>query len=134
MFETFDMPDTHESCSRRNITTSPLQALTMLNSNLTLDWARSFAQRVIQTTGASRERQIEAAYQLAYGRRPDKAEKQLVTAFFAEHQPLLAQRVTAGEELALPPDLPSDIDRTEAAALVDLCHMLMNSNEFVYRN
>ena len=32
MFETFDMPDTHESCSRRNVTTGPIQALTLLNS------------------------------------------------------------------------------------------------------
>src|SRR5262245_37872672 len=30
MFEAFDMPDTHESCARRNVTTTPVQALTLL--------------------------------------------------------------------------------------------------------
>jgi hypothetical protein len=39
MFETFDMPDTHESCARRNCTTSPLQALNMMNDALTLEWS-----------------------------------------------------------------------------------------------
>ena len=27
-----------------------------------------------------------------------------------------------------------DADKIEAATLVDLCHMLINANEFVYRN
>src|SRR5262249_18397575 len=30
LFEAFDMPDTHESCPRRDVTTSPVQALTLL--------------------------------------------------------------------------------------------------------
>ncbi|MEW6161287.1 MAG: DUF1549 and DUF1553 domain-containing protein, partial [Verrucomicrobiota bacterium] len=54
MFETFDMPDTHESCARRNVTTSPLQALTMLNSNLALEWAQGFAGRVLENAGNNR--------------------------------------------------------------------------------
>src|SRR5881296_3055188 len=30
MFDCFDMPDPHESCPRRNVTTSPIQSLTLL--------------------------------------------------------------------------------------------------------
>src|SRR2546430_738922 len=46
MFEAFDMPDTHESCPRRSVTTTAPQALTLLNSALSLEWAEGFAARV----------------------------------------------------------------------------------------
>src|SRR6185369_14255901 len=66
MFDAFDMPDAHESCSRRNVTTSPVQALTMLNSKLTLEWAQGFAGRVLDTAGDNVKAEISAAYKLAY--------------------------------------------------------------------
>ena len=42
--------------------------------------------------------------------------------------------ISAGEKIALPHSLPANIDEAHAAALVDFCHTLLNSNEFVYRN
>ncbi len=134
MFDTFDMPDTHESCSRRNITTSPLQALTLLNSSLMLDWAQSFAGRVLIMAGTDPDRQLEAAYRLAYSRKPTQEEKILLRQFMARQEALIAERSAAGEKLALPPVLPEKVDPVHAATLVDLCHTLINSNEFVYRN
>ena len=134
LFDSFDMPDPHESCSRRNVTTSPIQALNLLNSKLTLEWAQNFAARILHSAGAHREKQIETAFRLAYSRLPDRTEKQIAEKFFQSHRPLLEQRVDNGEELALPSDLPKGLDPIEAATLVDLCHMLINANEFVYRN
>jgi hypothetical protein len=134
MFETFDMPDTHESCARRNVTTSPVQALTMLNSNLTLEWAEAFAERVLQSAGSNRRAQIETAFQLAYSRRPSAAEITTIQSFFDNHRAIVAQRASAGEKLALPSERPESVTAEEAATLVDFCHMLINANEFVYRN
>jgi hypothetical protein len=134
MFDTFDMPDAHESCPRRNTTTSPLQALTLLNDRLSLQWAQSFAGRVIASAGEDVTQQIDAAYQLAYARQPDAAERQIARDFFESHRPILSQRASNGEGLALPPGLPRKADLLEAATLVDFCHMLMNANEFVYLN
>jgi hypothetical protein len=134
MFDAFDMPDTHESCPRRNVTTSPVQALTMLNSTLTLEWAESFARRVLLTAGSQLDPQIETAYRLAFCRRPDPSERMTGHEFFARQEQALAQRMTAAEKLALPADLPPQADPVEAAALVDFCHMLINANEFVYVN
>ena len=57
-----------------------------------------------------------------------------VKSFFARHQEIVAERDSAGKPLALPPDLPENADKVEAATLVDFCHMLINANEFVYRN
>jgi hypothetical protein len=134
MFDNFDMPDPHESCSRRNVTTSPLQALTLLNSKLTLEWARGFAGRVLESSGADSDQQIEAAFRLAYGRSPDKAEQQIAREFFRSHQEILSERLQQGEKLALPIARGNGVDSVHAAALVDFCHALINGNEFVYRN
>ena len=117
LFESFDMPDPHESCSRRNVTTSPIQALNLLNSKLTLEWAQSFAARVLAQAGPDLTRQIESAFQLAYCRLPQPDEKKLAFQFLAAHREVIGDRSDNG-----------------AATLTDLCHMLLNSNEFVYRN
>ena len=132
MLESLDMPDTHESCGRRNMTTTAPQALTLLNSKLTLEWAQAFAARVLYTAGTVARQQVEAAYQLAYSRKPDATELQTALGFLERQRGIIAAR--EGAALALPTPGPEPMDRPAAAALVDLCHMLMNSNEFVYRN
>ncbi|MBI4660174.1 MAG: DUF1553 domain-containing protein [Verrucomicrobia bacterium] len=134
LFETFDMPDTHESCARRVVTTSPVQALTMLNNKLTLEWAQAFAGRVLQLAGPDLERQVDAAYRLALARSPDQTEQVIARRFFERHREILNQRVAVNETLALPPNAPAQSDRVQLASLVDFCHMLINANEFVYRN
>ena len=118
MFETFDMPDTHESCGRRHQTTSSTQALFLLNSRVTLAWARAFAARVAKEAGPDPDARIASAYRLAYGRSPEAGEFKMVRDFLAGHRKILAGF--------------GDLKNPDQAALVDFCHMLINSNEFVY--
>jgi uncharacterized protein DUF1553/uncharacterized protein DUF1549 len=132
LFEAFDMPDTHESCARRNITTTAPQALSLLNSRLTLEWAQAFAGRVLAAAGASAENQIDMAFRFAYSRRPDDSEKEIAKTFFKRQRNLLSEKPR--EQLALPANVADCGDPLNAAALVDFCHVLINSNEFVYRN
>ena len=49
------------------------------------------------------------------------------------HRALIAAR-PAADKLALPAVLPEAMEPAAAAAFVDFCQMLLNSNEFVYRN
>ncbi len=113
MLETFDMPDTHESCGRRNTTVTPTQALGLLNDELVLGWARGLAQRVKNDTGLTDAAQVDRAWKLVYGRTPAEDERTSAVAFLARQQEIAGSR-----------------DR----ALVDLCQMLLNSNEFLYLN
>ena len=132
LFEAFDMPDTHESCARRNVTTTAPQALSLLNSRLTLEWAQAFAGRVLAAAGASTEDQIDTAFRLAYSRRPERSEKEIAKAFFKRQRDLLSEKPQ--DQLAMPTAFSASSDPLSAAALVDFCHVLINSNEFVYRN
>ena len=119
MFQVFDMPDTHESCARRNNTVTAPQALELLNNELVFDWSRAFAGRVLNDGDMTRDEQVNRAYKLAYARLPGEEERKAGVDFLARQAALVA--AGGGADPA-------------RAALVDLCHMLLNSNEFVYVN
>ncbi|MBK9166161.1 MAG: DUF1553 domain-containing protein [Bryobacterales bacterium] len=148
MLEAFDMPDTHESCARRNTTLTAPQALELMNNHLVLDWARSFAGRILNDGGVGVEAQIDRAWKLAFSRTPSEAERAGAIRFLERHRPIMEERLResvvrphesgAGKQRPAPPPLPANlpagVDPARAAALVDFCHMLFNSNEFVYLN
>ncbi len=66
----FDQPDCAFSTPRRAETTTPLQALSTLNHNFTLDMARFLAGRLEQEAGDDPRAQVRRAYALCYGRMP----------------------------------------------------------------
>jgi hypothetical protein len=134
MFQAFDMPDTHESCARRAVTTTAPQALNLLNDRVVLNAAFAFAGRVLQEAGADVNAQIERAYLLAFARRPIAAEREQALAFFQQQAALIQSRLDAKQPVAVPPNCPVQMEPARAAALVDFCHVLFNANEFVYVN
>ena len=133
MLLAFDMPDTHESCARRTVTTTAPQALLMLNNDQFLGWARGFAGRVLETNGTDWGGGISDAYTLAFSREPDGWEKDKALTFLDEQERLIAERQENGGTPALPAVVPEGVSEPRAAAFVDFCHTLLNSNEFVFR-
>ncbi len=113
LLEVFDSPDSSSSCGRRNVTTVPTQALTLLNNEQVRKSAVQFAQRVITDAGLNPEAQIERAYRLALARTPTADE-----------------RVRALQFLAAASDSRGDALPVEG--LTDLCHVLFTLNEFIY--
>ena len=77
----FDCPDNSFPAPRRVTTTSPLQALTMLNHSFTQDMARAVAERLKRERGPDIDAQIDRAFQLFYGRKPDIEEADWARAF-----------------------------------------------------
>ena len=100
--ETFDLPENSASCARRNESTVAPQALSLLNSPLAVEAARSFSRRVQSEAGEKRTRQIERAFQLALQRRPTKAE------------------------------LEACLRMAQQRSLTEVCRALLNLNEFIY--
>jgi hypothetical protein len=118
LLSAFDAPDGSGSTPRRDTTTTSTQALMLLNGPWTLARARSFTARVERLTAGSagqRDR-IALAYRLAMARPADPAEVEEGAAF--------VRRVDGGEGSPMPVD--------HRAGLVDFCHVLLNSNEFLY--
>jgi hypothetical protein len=134
MLQEFDSANTFESCDYRKPTVTPSQSLDLLNNDLVVDWARSFAGRVLNDSGLTPDAQIERAFKLAYGRAPSAEEQKIAADFLAKQMPILEKRFAGGSKLPLPQNLPQGMDPVRAAALVDLSQMLLDSNEFLYIN
>lgn len=102
LLDTLDCPDPSTTTPRRALTTTPLQALALLNNSFLLRMADRFAARVRCGAEDCIETQIAAAYQLALGRDPRADELELT------------RGVVAREGIEV------------------LCRALFNSNEFMY--
>jgi hypothetical protein len=103
-FEAFDRPDTNASCPARPVTTIAPQALSLLNSPVATDAARSLAERVRREAGPDTLRAAQRAYVIALGRGPGPEERAFARDFLAQ----------AGSSLDA------------------FCLALLNLNEFVY--
>lgn len=98
----FDLPDCAFTSPRRSSTTTPLQALTLLNHSFTLDVAARFAERLARECGDDRAAAVRRAFVLAFGR---EASVEEVAA---------GERVIAGHGLAT------------------FCRAMLNANEMIY--
>ena len=121
LLDVFDAPDHFNSLAKRNVTTTPNQSLLMINGGWALKRAEALAIALAKLSTV--EEQVVEAYRLAYCRLPESDEKTAAIQFLN------------GSKLAS--DLPSGGQTEEStltgnSELVDFCHVLFNSSEFLY--
>ena len=136
LLEPFDMANPQQVHSKRDVTTTPLQALTLLNNDLVFQWSQALAGRVIREAGKDEDDQLERLYQILFSRSATRAEKRVLTAFLDEHEKVIADKALDGNfTVATPISAKSTdlINPIRAAAFVDLVHTVANSNSFIYR-
>ncbi len=75
LLDAFDCPDPSTTAPRRPVTTTPIQALALMNNALTLHLSEAFAARLDREAGPDAARQVELAYRIAFGRAPDVGER-----------------------------------------------------------
>ncbi len=100
--ETFDLPENMVACSRRNVSTVPPQALSLLNSPLAVEAAKALAERLNSEAGDDATAQVALAFRLALAREPREDEATACIAL------------------------------VKAEGLVQFCRVVLNLNEFVY--
>ncbi|MEK6235299.1 MAG: DUF1553 domain-containing protein, partial [Planctomycetales bacterium] len=77
--------DPSTTAPRRGVTTTPLQALVLLNNSFVLRMSDHFAERLVSQAGGDVNEQVRLAYRLALGRAAKGAEVERAGAFVAEH-------------------------------------------------
>lgn len=107
LLQVFDAPVCDESRPQRQSSTTPLQALALLNGNLVNSEIGPFTERVKNEGGGSPEDRVRRAFELALCRPPDE------------------------QELASMVDYTLTFGDTDEG-LRSLCRILFNSNEFTY--
>ncbi len=102
MFTAFDFPDCGQVRAKRPVSTTPLQALNLMNSDFVMEQSKRIAQRAKQDADGDQGKSIDRCFQLLLGRSPDDQERQACLALAKE------------EDLSL------------------VCRALINSNEFAF--
>jgi hypothetical protein len=102
LLDALDCPDPSTTAPKRAVTTTPLQALALLNNPFMLRMADCFAGRLEREAGGTVDGELARAYQLSFGRAPEPPELAIGKEFVAQH------------------------------GLAAFCRVLLNSNEFLY--
>ncbi len=113
LLHAFDAANGLKSVAERNRTTTPMQALLMINGAFSLERAKKLALYVQQSALSTSEETLAYAFRLTWGRPPTDVELTESLEFLG----------TAPEQAA------TSIDGEK---LIDFCHVLLNSNEFLY--
>jgi hypothetical protein len=115
LLDVFDVPDGIASTPQRNVTTTPLQSLLLINNPWMLERAKALAARVNQNAPDDAA-VAESLYQRLFARPPSDQERSSVAEFLGAATG--RHSGTAAE--------------ARQAALADLCHALLNANEFLF--
>ncbi len=116
LLEVFDLPPMNPNCVQRGESNVATQALQLLNDPLLRELAGRFARRVEREAGGTMEARVTRAFQVAFAREPRPEE-------MAESVRLWRECVAASS---------GGPAAAESLALTTLCHLLMNSAEFLY--
>ncbi len=102
LLDTLDCPDPSTSTPSRGSTTTPLQALAMLNNSFILRMSQHMSERLEKELPADQTKQIERAFLLTTGHPPTQEEQRRSEAFVKQ------------------------------AGMPAFCRVLLNSNGFLY--
>ncbi|MBI1840918.1 MAG: DUF1553 domain-containing protein, partial [Verrucomicrobia bacterium] len=116
LMQTFDAPTPFSTVGKRNVTNVPGQSLALMNDALFHQQARVWAERLTrETPGAGDEARVRWLIESAYGREAGVSE----TASCLESLGELRRLHETGDDKTLD-------------AWTDLCHALLNANDFIY--
>ncbi len=118
LFDAFDWPDLHNSCSRRPVTTTAPQALLLLNGDFTKERADKLGADLLAKYGSDDAALVAHGYRAAWGRTATTEEIKLGVRFLDKQTALLEAKQR---------------NRCSRATVVaDFCHALLNTNEFLF--
>ena len=119
--QVFDYPVIDVNCTRRSTSATPLQSLTMINSEFLTDSAGHLARRVASLAGddASLSKKIDTAYGLALSRGASDNEARIAQELIQQLKLLYENSGVASEDAL-------------SRSFENFAHMLLCSNEFLY--
>jgi hypothetical protein len=124
MFSTFDGPSGEACLARREVSNTPLQALTLLNDEVFVEASRH-AGKVLAAEGGTDEEKVERAFRRLLVREPGPDERAPMLKYVLSQRRRLESKELSASSLGSDPS---------AAAWALLVRALLNLDEFVTRN
>jgi hypothetical protein len=132
----FDAPNREQTCSRRQRSNTPLQALQLMNDVQHVEAARALATRILQSSAADPATRVRSAVFTVLARAATDAEIQILVDQFQGHRE--RYRVAPEQAKALvsvgESPVPDGLDPVELAAFTMVCNTLLNLDETLTRN
>ena len=131
---TFDGANRDQCEVKRVRTNTPLQALVLLNDPQVLEAARVLAEK-LSTEKISGEQKIEKAFRLIICRKATEKEKQILFDYYKKEIAGFSQQATRAESFLKAGEYKHEpnINKTEAAALMQVVHTIYNMEEAITR-
>jgi hypothetical protein len=132
----FDAPNRELSCSRRERSNTPLQALHLMNDVQHVESARHLAGRMIKEGGATPAERIAFAWKVVLSRAPDANEMAITQAQFEAHRERYSKDEAAATALISTGESKPDpaLPPVELAAYTLVANMILNLDETLTRN
>ena len=124
MLMTFDAPDSTISCSRRERSNTPLQALTLLNDPVFFECAETLGRQLVEQHRGDVSAAIDDLFLRCLGRPPTDREREHLTVAYQDLLRLKEserQQVNQGED-------------PKVAAMITVARIVMNLDEFITRD
>ena len=132
----FDGPSREQSCTLRERSNTPMQALQLMNDVQHVEAARVLAQRTLNEGGATPESRIAFVFRVVLTRLPRADEMPIIRAALDEHLAAYQKAPEAAGKLirqgATPPQ--AGLSETELAAWTLLANLVLNLDETINRN
>jgi hypothetical protein len=132
----FDAPSREQTCTRRERSDTPLQALQLMNDVQQFEAARALGERMLTEGGATPAERIAFGFRTVLSRKPEEMEAKLLDEQLAAHlarygadEAAAKQVVSHGESKQKPELKPSDL-----AAYTLVASTILNLDETVNRN
>jgi hypothetical protein len=135
-FAAFDAPTREECTVERPRSSTPLQALALLNDPTYVEAARVFAERIMRDGGADPAARVGWAYRRALSRDARPEERDVLLALYEKHRAEYAADPDAARKLVGTGDypVPKDLDAAELAAWTSVARVILNLHESITRN
>lgn len=136
MMTTFDAPSRESCIGQRMVSTTPLQALGLLNGPSFVESARVLAEQLVAGHDADADR-LEALFRRVLNRSPRDSERQTLTGLLASQRQYFADKPASAAKLAAAGEAPptqAGLDEAEVAAWTSVCRVVLNLHETITRN
>lgn len=136
MLIAFDSPDSNLSCTRRERSNTPIQALTIWNDPVFFECSQTLGKRIVEETqqkNTSLDDRIQHAFQICLTRKPSTDEIGIIKQLYHDQSKLLKSDPTAVSKLTTSQKVPGGSTPQEVATWIIIGRVLMNLDEFVTR-
>jgi hypothetical protein len=132
----FDASTREECTAERPRSSTPLQALVLLNDPIYVEAARVFAEHIVREGGPDAAGRMRWAYRRALSREPSPREQKLLDELLARHRAEFRADPEAARKLIRTGDwpVPADVDPAELAAWTSVARVLLNLHETITRS